>query len=93
MATIAQIKAGLNIVTLNLQRANNKEGQPTEWLRHWDNDRRIAVSIHQDTLDFAKENPNDAQFITQHEDRESAAGGGYSSYRIVKVSAEIEDTL
>lgn len=92
MATIAQIKSGLGIVTLNLQRAT-KNGQPTEWLRHWDNDRRIAVSIHENTLAFAKENPTDEHFITQHETRESQAGGMYDAYRIVKVNSVIEDTL
>lgn len=94
MATISQIKAGLSIVTLNLQRANDRAGQPTQWLRHWDNDHRIAVSIHEDTLAFAKENPADEHFITQHETRQSEASGlPYDSYRIVKVTTEIEATL
>lgn len=93
MASIAQIKEDLHIPTLNLQRST-KNGEPTAWLRHWENDRRIAVSIHEDTLKYAKENPDSEMFILQHSDRISEASSQpYDAYRIVKVNTEIEATL
>ena len=93
MASIAQIKAGLGIPTLNLQRSL-KDGAPTEWLRHWENDSRIAISIHQDTLAYAKEHPTAECYIAQREERFSEASNQpYTSFRIVKVNAEIEATL
>ena len=93
MATIAQIKQGLGFPVLNLQRAT-KNGEPTQWLRHWDNDSRVAVSIHEDTLKFAMENPNDDHFIPQKSELISESSNTpYISYRIVKITADIEATL
>jgi hypothetical protein len=94
MATIADIKSGIGIPVLNLQRNMTKTGEKTEWLSHWDNDKRVRVNIHESTLQFAKENPDNNQFDIQTEDRISVETNlPYKSYRIVKYSTEIEDTL
>lgn len=92
MATIAQVKAGLGYPVLNLQRAT-KDGQPTEWLRHWDNDKRVAVSIHQDTLKYLQEHPECNQLGTQQQDIEPEDGAPYTAFRIVKYNTEIEASL
>lgn len=31
---------------------------PTPWLSHWDNDKRIRVTAHQDVIEKLKENPS-----------------------------------
>lgn len=45
------------------QEAEGKEGLPTEWLSHWDNDHRIRVTMHEDVLDYIKNNPQCGDLI------------------------------
>lgn len=83
MATIAQIKEQLNIPTLQLNTANDAEGNKTEWMRHWDNDNRTAVSIHKDLVSELKTNPAIDSLALQ-EDKRTGAKGEYTALRIVK---------
>ena len=48
--TIAQLKAFLNVPTINLDR---DEKEP-KWLRSWDNATRTSVVVHEDTLNKIK---------------------------------------
>jgi hypothetical protein len=91
MATIAEIKNQLNYAVLNLNTANDKDNQPTQWLRHWDNDNRVAVSLHKDTLAKIQANPNMPNLAVQQEVK-IGAQGNYTAIRIVAV-AEAEATL
>ena len=91
MATIADIKGTLGYSVLNLNTATDKDNKPTDWMRHWDNDNRIAVSLHKDTLAKIKANPNMGNLVLQSEDRDGAQGK-YKAMRIVAV-AEAEATL
>lgn len=91
MATIAEIKGQLGYAVLNLNTANDKDNQPTEWMRHWDNSNRVAISLHKDTLAKIKANPNMSNLVLQQETK-SGAQGGYKAIRIVAV-AESETTL
>ena len=91
MATIAQIKSQFNILTLNLNTAKDKDGNPTMWMRHWDNERRIAVSIHKGTVAELKKDSKVASLGLQHEVRKGEQGE-YDAYRIVKY-ADAEETL
>jgi hypothetical protein len=91
MATIAEIKLNLGYSVLNLNTALDKDNQPTEWMRHWDNSNRVAVSLHKDTLAKIKANPNMPNLVLQQETK-SAAQGDYKAIRIVAV-AEAETTL
>jgi hypothetical protein len=57
--TITQIKQQLDIVSLDLVRGiDPKTNQPTQWLRYWDNNRRLAVVVHEDVVKAIKENSN-----------------------------------
>lgn len=91
MATIAEIKTQLGYAVLNLNTTNDKDNQPTEWMRHWDNANRVAVSLHKDTLAKIKANPSMPNLAIQEETK-SAAQGDYKAIRIVAV-AEAETTL
>jgi hypothetical protein len=91
MATIAAIKIQLGIETLSLNTALDKDNKPTEWMRHWDNDNRVAVSLHKDTLAKIKANPSMSNLVLQSETR-TAAQGEYKALRIVAVK-EAEEVL
>lgn len=91
MATIADIKNTLGYSVLNLNTALDKDNQPTEWLRHWDNDNRVAVSLHKDTFAKIKANPSMPNLATQMEERDGSQGK-YKAIRIVAVT-EAEATL
>lgn len=88
---LKQIKAKLEIPQFELNTATNEAGDKTEWMRHWDNERRIAVSLHKDTVAELKANPKINSLGLQHEQRTGELGT-YESYRIVKYS-EAEEVL
>lgn len=89
--TIKEIKLQLGYETLNLN-PSVKDGVRTEWMRHWDNDKRIAVSLHQDTLTKIKADPELPNLGIQQETIVSATGGAYTAIRIVAF-APAETTL
>ena len=86
---IEEIKMSLGYSTLQLNTATDKEGVKTEWMRHWDNDSRVAVSIHKDTVSAIQSN-NPATLGIQSEIR-TGAKGDYTAKRIVMFDpAEVE---
>lgn len=86
---LSQIKEKLEIPQLELNTATNMAGEKTEWLRHWDNENRVAVSIHKDLVAEIKTTPSIDSLGLQHEVRDGELGK-YDSYRIVKYTpAEI----
>lgn len=81
MSTLTQIKTKLGYDQFNLNTAT-KDGKPTDWLRHWDNDNRVAVSIHKDTVAQIQANPQMNELSLQ-EDTRTGAKGEYKALRIV----------
>lgn len=79
---IAEIKGLLGISTLNLNTAKDKDGQPTEWMRHWDNDKRVAVSIHKETV--AKIEAGSVTTLGIQSKTRIGAKGEYKAIRIVQ---------
>lgn len=88
---ISDIKNQLNIPQLNLNTAKDSNGNPTDWMRHWDNDNRVAVSLHKDLVADLKANPSINSLGLQEETR-TGEKGEYKAYRIVKYT-EAEETL
>lgn len=86
MATLAQIKSQLGLTELSLSYATDLEGNKTDWLRHWDNDKRVAISIHSDLAKSLKANPSENQLSLQSEMR-TGEQGPYTAYRIVKYNS------
>ena len=90
LATKGIIVAGQG---LNLNSATTKEGLPTDWMRHWNNDSRIAISIAKDTVELIQKNDIKANHLVLQgpEERQSGdSGEAYTAYRIVAVTpAEI----
>ena len=54
---IQEIKAKLGVQTLPLNQVVTQTGEQTSWFKHWDNDNRIAVLVHADTLALIKADP------------------------------------
>ena len=54
---IQEIKTKLGVETLPLNQVVTETGERTSWFKHWDNDSRIAVLVHADTLALIKANP------------------------------------
>ena len=74
MYTLPALKAKLGYENLNLTKVKTESGEPTAWLRQWDNDNRIAVVIHQDTLAKIKANPAISSLGTKDQKKSSAKG-------------------
>lgn len=79
---------------LSLNSATTKEGEATDWMRHWNNDARIAVSIAKDTVALIQAKDIKAEHLVLQgpETRSSGTTGeDYQAYRIVAVQpAEVE---
>ena len=54
---IQEIKTKLGVETLPLNQVVTETGERTSWFKHWDNDSRIAVLVHADTLALIKADP------------------------------------
>ena len=54
---IQEIKTKLGVSTLPLNQVVTEAGERTSWFKHWNNDSRIAVLVHADTLALIKANP------------------------------------
>ena len=73
---IQEIKTKLGVQTLPLQIVTTQTGEPTSWFKHWDNDTRIAVLVHADTLALIKADPTLATLdLTAPQTKMSKASG------------------
>ena len=73
---IQEIKAKLGVQTLPLQIVTTQTGEQTSWFKHWDNDSRIAILIHADTLALIKADPTMATLgLTAPQTKMSKASG------------------
>ena len=54
---IQEIKTKLGVQSLPLNQVLTQTGEQTSWFKHWDNDTRIAILIHADTLALIKADP------------------------------------
>lgn len=78
---INEIKTTLGYSALNLNTAEDADGKKTEWMRHWDNDNRIAVSIHKDTISAVQ--AGTATTLDIQTETRTGAQGEYTAKRIV----------
>lgn len=76
---------------LALNTAEDKDGNKTEWMRHWNDDKRVAISIHRDTVALIRANdPKANNLVLQAPEVRQGSKGEYTAYRIVAVTgAEI----
>jgi hypothetical protein len=91
---ISEIKASVGVKVLELRTATTEAGADTDWMRHWDNDNRVAVSIHKDLVKDLKGDPGIATLGLQKEIR-TTSKGSYTAFRIVNFTntAPVEEVL
>lgn len=73
---------------LGLNPATTKEGLPTDWMRFWNDDKRIAVSIAKDLVTSIQNGDEKANHLVLQapETRTgNESGTDYTAYRIVAV--------
>lgn len=51
---LPEVKTKLGVQTINLNQVKTETGEKTAWFKHWDNDNRVAILVHQDTLNKIK---------------------------------------
>jgi len=83
--TLNEVKAKVGVSQLELNTATDADNNPTDWMRHWDNDNRVAVSIHKDLVGELQADSNINSLGLQTETRKGDKGD-YTAYRIVKYS-------
>lgn len=81
---ISQIKSQLGIPSLQLSTALTTEGEKTDWMRHWNNDNRVAVSVHKDLVDKIKANPEGEDSLAIQTETREGEKGKYTAHRIVR---------
>lgn len=85
--TVEEIKSEIGLSALHWEWAEDEDGVVSEeWMRHWDNDRRISVSVHKDTIEKVEANPEISTLGFHVKDEERTAkksGETYTFHRIV----------
>ena len=81
---ILQIKEQLGIPSLQLHTAKDLEGNNTEWMRHWQNDTRVAVSFHKDLVAKIKEDPKGVNSLDIQTETREGEQGEYTAHRVVQ---------
>jgi hypothetical protein len=79
--TLAQVVKETGIQTRTFKPALNIFGKETGWIRNWDNDLRISVSMHIETWKIVGENVGFDKLELTKVERESTVGK-YTSYTI-----------
>lgn len=90
--TLANIKNKYGIGALELNTAKDKAGVETEWMRHWDNDNRVAVSLHKELVAKIQANPGMTNLGVQETRLTAESGKAYHAVRIIAYT-EAEITL
>ncbi len=82
--TIEEIKSRVGFSALNLSYSVDAQGNKTEWLTDWDNERRVRITIHEDTVKAIKKNPKMTNLAIQTEGKESQESGlPYTMHRVI----------
>lgn len=71
---IQEIKTKLGVQSLPLNQVVTETGERTSWFKHWDNDNRIAVLVHADTLALIKATPTMATLGLNTQTKQGSQG-------------------
>lgn len=91
---IQEIKGVLGMPRLSFIVATKKDGtvatsvgadnKVTKWLRYWDNDKRVAVSMAEDLYDAVKANPTAVTNLALQSETRTGEQGEYVTQRIIR---------
>lgn len=94
-----ELKEKLGITTFNLNTATKEDGskyqdkEGGEWMRHWDNDQRLAVSFPKDLVkELAEDKEGKIATLGMQTEMREGEQGEYRAVRVVKYT-EAELTL
>jgi len=88
---LSEVKKTLGVETINLTTVETATGEKTEWMKDWDNNKRVAVLIHKETLAKLKAKPECASLGLNTQIKQGAKGE-YRAITIVMYT-EAEETL
>lgn len=89
---LSEVKNKLGIETLSLNTSTDAQGvKDPEWMRHWDNENRLAISIPTEIVNKLKADPTINTLAIQTESK-TGAKGEYTAHRIVMYTPA-EETL
>ena len=91
MANLSEVKKELNVQTINLNTVSTEAGEKTSWMKQWDNEGRVAILIHKDTLAKIKANPSISTLGINTQVKQGAKGE-YTA-KTICVYADAEETL
>lgn len=91
--TLDHVKQTLDIVALDLSVATDKDNNPTDWFRQWDDTSRTAISVHKDTVAEIQADDKLSTLGIQTEERTSEKGEIYTSVRVVNYKNSIALSL
>lgn len=92
---ISELKAVIGLGSLLMVRQTEQDDAktPTDWLSHWDNDKRIRVTMHQDVLAKIKAEPNFNGLALKPKELVSPEGKAPYTRYIVIIPANVEAAL
>ena len=88
---LSEVKKNLGVETINLNTVVTTTGEKTDWMKDWNNNNRVAILIHKDTLAKLKANP-EATSLGINTQVKTGAKGEYTAKTIVLYN-EAEETL
>lgn len=85
LKTAIAADAGINLPTLMLVRQKDQNTDaPQPWLSHWDNDKRVRISLHEDVAKKVQEDANyDGLAYKKEEVVETSERKAYTRYIII----------
>lgn len=88
MSNLVEIKRELGYDVLNLNTVTTESGEKTDWMKQWDNENRIAVLIHKDTLAKVKADPSISSLGINTQVKQGAKGEYIAKTIVVYKEAE-----
>lgn len=84
---LTQIKQTLDIIALDLSISKDEKGDPTKWLRYWNNKTRISLVMHEDVFNHIKDHPDTTKLALKYEAKATKTGDQagmiYDSYILI----------
>lgn len=87
---IQDLKNSIGLPSLELERCLDEQDQPTQWLRHWDNENRIAVVMHEEVAQGIKQDPMRTDLVMKKADVASKTSGELYTSIIVAIKKNVE---
>jgi hypothetical protein len=83
--SIQEMKNAIGITSISMREQFNDANASTNWAKHWDNDKRIAIIAHMDTIAYFKTNGDNGLFV-KHETKTPEGKDAYELYTICKAT-------